>query len=150
MGAMPRKRTWIAIAVAAVPLSYGVAGLVGGALPANAGWVAPEAGIRIYVEDNGIHTGLVLPVRAAGVDLTQLTPARVLRDPRYAGHGWRSYGWGDRAFYVETPTWSKISVLTVARAALGSDATVMHVDFGRRHPHAGAAARGVPAPHDLH
>jgi uncharacterized protein (TIGR02117 family) len=129
MAAMRRKRTWIGLGVAAVPLSYGVAGLVGGALPANGGWVAPEQGVRIYVEDNGIHTGVVLPVEAAGVDLRDLTPARVLRDPRYAGHAWRSYGWGDRDFYVHTPTWWDLNPLTVLRAAIGSDATVMHVDF---------------------
>ena len=106
-----------------------MAGAIGGALPVNRDWTPPREGVRIYVEDNGIHTGLVLPVAAAGVDLADLSPAAVLRDPRYAGHRWRSYGWGDRDFYVDTPTWADLSPRTVLRAGIGSETTVMHVDF---------------------
>jgi uncharacterized protein (TIGR02117 family) len=124
-----RRKLVAAVTIFALPLGYGAAGLAGGVLPANAAWVQPEAGVRIYVEDNGIHTGLVLPVRAAGVDLSRLAAPRALRDPRHGGHAWRSYGWGDRAFYLETPTWWDVRPLTVLRAALGSASTVMHVGF---------------------
>jgi uncharacterized protein (TIGR02117 family) len=126
---MRRKKVAFVTASAALVLAYPAAGLIGGALPANAAWTAPERGVRIYVEDNGIHTGIVLPVRAAGVDLSRLATPRGLRDPRYGGHRWRSYGWGDRAFYLETPTWWDVRPWTVLRAAIGSRSTVMHVDF---------------------
>ncbi len=108
----------------AIPMLYAAAGLIGGAVPANAGWRAPDAGIRIYVEDNGIHTGIVLP--ADGWD--DIVAPEHFRDPRYAGHRWRSFGWGDRAFYIETPTWRDLRPMTVVRAAAGSERTVMHVD----------------------
>lgn len=123
---------WLLCGVAAVAvllLGYGGAGWVGGLVPANGEWREPEQGIRIYVEDNGIHTGIVLPVRAAGVDWSGLVRGEDLRDPRFAGHGWRSFGWGDRDFYLNTPTWAELRPGRVLKAAIGSRDTLMHVDF---------------------
>lgn len=107
---------------------YGAAGMAGGAIPSNVGWTAPPSGVRIYVESNGIHTGLVLPVAAEGVDWRDLLRPEDLRDPRYAGYSHVSIGWGERIFYLETPTWADVRLKTVAAAAIGSDRTVMHVD----------------------
>ena len=108
--------------------SYGAAGMVGGAIPSNAAWRAPETGVRIYVESNGIHTGLVLPVTAEGIDWRDLLRPEDVRDPRYAAYSHVSIGWGERTFYLETPTWADVRLKTVAAAAIGSDRTVMHVD----------------------
>jgi uncharacterized protein (TIGR02117 family) len=119
---------WFGRALIFVLLAYVTAGMVGGSIPANAGWTPPAQGVRILVEDNGIHTGLVLPVRAAGIDWSQDFPAGDIADPRYAQFGWVAVGWGDRAFYVETPTWSDVNPLTVLRAATGSTRTVLHVE----------------------
>ena len=107
---------------------YGAAGMVGGAVPVNAGWTAPADGVRILVESNGVHTGLVLPKVAAGVDWRALARAEDLADPRYAGYDHVAIGWGDRRFYVETPTWRDVRPATVAAAALGSGQTVLHVE----------------------
>ncbi|GAA0442253.1 MULTISPECIES: TIGR02117 family protein [Sphingomonas] len=108
-------------------VGYGVAGLVGGAFALNRGWVPPEAGVRVWVEDNGIHTSIIVPVAAEGVDWRDLVRPEDLRDPRFAGHSHLSIGWGDRGFYIGTPTWGELSPKTVLRAAVGSDDTVMHV-----------------------
>jgi uncharacterized protein (TIGR02117 family) len=107
-----------------LPVLYALAALVGALIPSNAGWTPPERGIRIYIEDNGIHTGIVVP--APGWE--DIVQPQDLRDPRYARHAWRSFGWGDRAFYIETPTWWDLRPATVIRAAFGSSSTVMHVD----------------------
>jgi uncharacterized protein (TIGR02117 family) len=127
--------------LALLPL-YGMAGLVGGAIPTNAGWREASEGVRIYVEDNGVHTGIVMPVRGGGLDLSDLARPGDLRDVRYGAHGWRAFGWGDRDFYLGTPTWADVNPLTVLRAAIGSHSTVMHVEFVGQ-PHAGGAVRSV-------
>src|SRR6185312_15117005 len=107
---------------------YATAGMIGGSIPANPAWMQPTEGVRIYVEDNGIHTGIVMPVAAAGVDWRGTFPASDIGDPRYANFDHIAVGWGDRAFYVETPTWSDINLATVGRAAIGSSRTVLHVE----------------------
>jgi uncharacterized protein (TIGR02117 family) len=119
---------------------YGAAGLIGGAVPVNAGWRAPARGIEIWVESNGIHTGIVVPKVAAGVDWRPLARPEHLTDPRYAGHSHLSFGWGERAFYLETPTWADVKLATVAAAAVGSRETLVHVDHVPR-PRATADVR---------
>jgi len=108
--------------------TYGVAGAIGGMIPTNSGSVRPAQGIPVIIESNGVHTGLVLPKVAAGVDWRDLMPARDLADPRYAGYDHVAIGWGDRKFYVETPTWADVRPMTMLWAALGSGQTVLHVE----------------------
>ncbi|WP_037492610.1 TIGR02117 family protein [Sphingomonas sp. PAMC 26605] len=109
-------------------VAYGAAGMAGGAMPRNVGWAQPSDGVRILVESNGVHTDLVLPKLAAGVDWRDLLPGDDLADPRYAGFDHVAIGWGERTFYLETPTWADVRPLTVLRAAVGSDRTVLHVE----------------------
>lgn len=116
-------------ALAAAVIAYAAAGVIGGAIPANRGWTEPGTGVRIFVESNGVHTGLVLPVAAAGIDWRDLLRASDIADPRYAAHRWRSFGWGEREFYLETPTWGDVRPSTVLAAAIGSDETLMHVAY---------------------
>jgi len=109
--------------------------LAGGLIGTNPGWRPPERGITIYVETNGFHTGLVLPAQAAGIDWHRLFPPTDLADPRYHVPGATDHvaiGWGERAFYLETPQWSDLKLGTLARAARGSDRTLIHVYHLRR------------------
>jgi uncharacterized protein (TIGR02117 family) len=117
-----------ALALAALLAGYGIAGLIGGAIPANAGWRAPAAGVVVFVESNGIHTGIVVPKVAAGIDWRGTFPARDLADPRYGAYDHLAIGWGDRHFYLETPTWGDVRPATVLAAAVGSRRTLVHVE----------------------
>jgi uncharacterized protein (TIGR02117 family) len=128
--------------LALLVLGYAAAGMVGGSIPANAAWVQPADGVRIFVEDNGIHTGIVMPVSAAGIDWRGTFPASDLADPRYAGFDHVAIGWGDRAFYVETPTWADINPAVVLRAAIGGSRTVLHVEHVPA-PATGKAVRAI-------
>ena len=64
-----------------------------GRVPVNAGWTEPVRGITIFIQTNGVHTGIVLPD---------------------GPHRWRAFGWGDRAFYLNTPTWADMRPGTVS------------------------------------
>lgn len=128
LGAVGGALAWVGLALYA----YAAAGLIGGAIPTNSDWREPdqgaEQGVRIYVESNGIHTGIVVPKLAAGVDWRPLLAAKHLRDPRYAGFDHASFGWGEAKFYLETPTWWDVRPATVAAASIGSTHTLVHVD----------------------
>lgn len=123
------RRLAVAAAWAGLALyGYTAAGLIGGAIPVNRDWREPAEGVRIHVESNGIHVGIIVPKVAAGVDWRPLLAASHLRDPRYAGFDHAGFGWGEAKFYVETPTWRDLSPATVAAAAIGSAHTLVHVD----------------------
>lgn len=119
-----------AIAVLAGLLGlYVAAGLVGGLIPVNGGAAPPDDAITVYLDDNGMHVGIIVPVAVEGVDWRRHVPAAHIADARYAGHGWMMFGWGDRKFYLETPHWRDIRLSTVAAAAIGSDRTVIHAEY---------------------
>ena len=117
----------VLLALFALIVAYGAAGLAGGSIPVNRGWRPPVSGITIYVETNGVHTDLVVPVAAAGIDWRDLARAGDIADPRYAAYDHLAIGWGEARFYLETPTWADVRPGTVLRAALGSDRTLVHV-----------------------
>ena len=74
-----------------------------GSPPATHGWCAvgltpeQEAAVKRVLGEN--------PEQAAGVDWTDTFPARDLGEPRYAGWDHVAVGWGERDFFVGTPTW---------------------------------------------
>lgn len=118
----------VTTALALIVLAYAAAGLVGGSLPVNAGWRAPADGVTIWIQSNGVHTGLVMPKVAAGVDWRRVAPAQDLGDPRYGAYGFVAIGWGERDFYLDTPTWTDLRPATIVAAAIGSDRTLLHVE----------------------
>jgi uncharacterized protein (TIGR02117 family) len=111
------------LGLGAVLLFYGVAALVGSAIPVNRGWESPYEGVTIYVADNGIHTDLVLPAR----DFRNLVVPGHFADPAQANQPMLMFGWGDRDFYLHTPSWWDVNPIRVARALVGAGATVLHV-----------------------
>lgn len=110
-----------------IPLLYLAAGAMGGAIPRNAGWVEAEDGVTVYVATNGVHTGIIVPARTDGVDWSPIVRPDHIADPRYAGR-WLWFGWGEREFYLNTPSWRDLSPRTVLHAVTGSDRTLVHVD----------------------
>lgn len=117
----------IVSALGFVFLAYFLAGIGGSIIPSNAGWQEPETGITLYVHDNGIHTGLVLPRQNPIADWGDLVRPEHLTDPRYASDH-LLFGWGDRTFYLETPTWGDLRPSTAFAALFGSEASLVHVD----------------------
>lgn len=111
----------------AFPLLYFAAALAGGLVPANRGWDQPEQGVKIFIRSNGVHTWVMVPTVAAGIDWRPLAPAAHIRDPRYAGD-YIAIGYGNREFYLNTPTWSDLSPRTALAAAFGSGPALVHVE----------------------
>lgn len=82
---------------------------------------------RILVLENPIHTDIAIPLDArTQARFAFLEDAGVpIGDPDAR---WLIFGWGGRAFYLETPTWSDLKPGPVFKA-LTIDRSVMHVDI---------------------
>lgn len=111
-----------------LPLFYVLAGVAGSLIPANAGWKEPEQGVTIFVRTNGVHTWLMLPKVAEGVDWRPLADPAHIKDRRYAYGDYLAFGFGNRDFYLNTPTWSDLTVQTTLAAAFGRGPALMHVE----------------------
>ncbi|RWB24729.1 TIGR02117 family protein [Mesorhizobium sp.] len=93
-------------------------------LPAAA--ADPVATRHILVLKNPIHTDIAVPVddevrKRFHFLVDDGIPADM------TGVRYIVFGWGSRAFYLETPTWSELKAVPVMKA-LTLDASVMHVD----------------------
>ena len=122
--------------------TYLTAAAAGGIIPHGA---IPDPGpkeIEIYVQTNGVHADLLLPVSALDIDWRKRLPS--FEDPDLAdgGFSYMAFGWGDRAFYLTTPKWSDLKISTALLALSGLDGTVMHVQAANP-PLTGANARQV-------
>jgi uncharacterized protein (TIGR02117 family) len=118
---------WVAMTVVSVAGAYLMAVLTASHIPRNANWQPAKSGITVYVATNGHHTGLVLPASEAGVDWLQRARPEHLADPQLTGR-WLLFGWGDRDFYLSTPTWDEFTPRTALIAIVGSGGSLMHID----------------------
>jgi len=102
----------------------------------------PDAPIEVqaWVLSNGVHTDLVFPLRDHGVDWRTLFPPQHLRAPP-ADAEFIGIGWGDREFYLHTPTWADLTAKRALGAALGRNSALLHVSYLRRADLAASAYR---------
>ncbi len=84
--------------------------------------------VSIYILTNGVHTDFVVPARSALIDWTRKVPyANTL-----AGDTSKPYlamGWGDKGFYLETPTWADLKASVAFKAATGLNTTAIHATY---------------------
>lgn len=99
--------------------------------PANADVVHAPASIEAYVLSNGIHTDLVLPVRSATIDWLQLFPLADFKAVP-ADAAFVAIGWGEREFYLHTPTWADLTAARVFGALRGGNRALLHVTYLQR------------------
>lgn len=70
---------------------------------------AQQPAIEAFVLTNGAHTDLVFPIRSAAIDWSDVFPQTdaiaVPSDAEFI-----AIGWGDREFYLHTPTWADLTV----------------------------------------
>lgn len=84
--------------------------------------------IPIYILSNGVHTDIVLPLKNEikdwSTDISYLdTKAKDSTRQSLA------FGWGDKGFYLDTPTWADLKASTAAKAITGLSSSAMHITF---------------------
>jgi hypothetical protein len=80
----------LTLALAIVPFAYLMAALIGSLVPVNRGWSEPDDGVTIYIANNGLHSDIVMPVEAQGLDWTPFLPKSDFAAPDAERAGWRS------------------------------------------------------------
>lgn len=86
-----------------------------------------DESIEIYLISNGVHTDFVLPTKTAHMDWTTIFNPR--DNPQHIENQWISIGWGDRNFYLNTPTWADLTASTAFYALSGLSQSAMHVSY---------------------
>lgn len=87
---------------------------------------ADEEQVQVFVTSNGIHTDFVLPVRTRTVNWRHKLPLHHFRQVD-SGYTHVAFGWGDRRFYMETPSWRDLTPSVALRSALLPTPSALHV-----------------------
>ena len=86
----------------------------------------PDKGdIAIYINSNGVHTDIVVPIKN---DVKDWTGDILYSHTRSKDSlmNYVAFGWGDKGFYLETPQWSDLKASTAAKAAFYLGTSAMH------------------------
>ncbi|TWT85339.1 hypothetical protein Pla123a_01460 [Posidoniimonas polymericola] len=123
-----RLRRWLVRGVLAVVgfVAFYALFLLVGLIQVNRGYAPPADGIEVFVQSDAVHTDLILPIQNGQWDWSELLPAADFpEEPAWATH--YAIGWGDRGFYLDTPTWADLKASTAVVAMFWPSRTVMHV-----------------------
>jgi uncharacterized protein (TIGR02117 family) len=105
---------------------YFLTALIGSNIPVNNAWQQPKDGIDIFVETNGVHVSIIVPISIAGEDLSDLIrPEHLSQKELYGTHA--MIGWGHGGVYRNAKTWADVKSGDVASAFFGSDDTLLHI-----------------------
>lgn len=83
---------------------------------------------EMFVKSNGVHTDIILPLKSDIInwfDFFSSSDTLSKRDD----FSYISIGWGDKGFYLDTPTWADLKVKTAVVAALGLGSTALHITY---------------------
>ena len=123
------------LAFVAFLLLYLGAAFLLGHLTANSDRESPTSGTEIYLITNGVHLDVCLPVDAMDPGLAdQLMPENTTG-------GYLSFGWGDKGFYLDTPTWADLKASTALKSLFWPTPTAMHVTWYPSTPTPGEKVR---------
>jgi len=108
----------------------------------NSSVINTKQDFEIFILSNGVHTDIVLPAKSKQFNWSKYLPYNdfELVDSTFQ---YVAIGWGDRGFYLETPTWADLKISTAFKAAFGLSSTAMHVTYKRNKPHCGELCKSL-------
>lgn len=97
-------------------------------IPVSAEKTADPKVVDVYLYTNGVHTDIVVPIKNQYYDWSQSisfeNTVSKRTDFNYVG-----IGWGDKGFYLDTPTWAELKPSTAFKAAFWLSESAMHCTF---------------------
>ena len=84
--------------------------------------------IAIYILTNGDHTDIVVPVKTQIVDWSREMSYQNTIAKDTTGK-YLAIGWGDKGFYLNTPTWADLKFSTAFKAAFALSTSAIHATY---------------------
>lgn len=86
------------------------------------------ADLKIFIKTNGVHTDIVVPVRNELMDWSREIKFSDT-EGKDTNMNYLGMGWGDKGFYLETPTWGDLKFSTAFKAMFALSTTAIHATF---------------------
>lgn len=109
-------------------LLYALVAIILSVIPVNNNFKNCTNGVTIYIVSNNVHTDIVLPIKNACYDWNiKIKYSNTIVNGssiKFVG-----FGWGDKGFYLETPTWGDLKFKTTFKALFFMGTSAMHITF---------------------
>lgn len=110
-------------------ITYGLLVSLLSFIPVNTNQFAiDEPKVEIFILSNGVHTDIVVPVKNDTFDWSKQIKFEHTK-AKDSTAKYLAMGWGDRGFYLETPTWADLKVSTALKATTGLSSSALHTTF---------------------
>jgi len=107
---------------------YVILGLLIPYIPVSAKDDGQKKEIPIYIYTNGVHTDIVMPVKNDLQDWSMKIPFANTKSKK-TDYQYIGIGWGDKGFYLDTPTWADLKFSTAVKAAFWLSDSAMHCTY---------------------
>ena len=111
-----------------IVIIYVILGLLIPYIPVSAKNDGQKKEIPIYIYTNGVHTDIVMPVKNDLQDWSRKIPFANTKSKR-TDYQYIGIGWGDKGFYLDTPTWADLKFSTAIKAAFWLSDSAMHCTY---------------------
>jgi len=74
----------------------------------------------VYASSNGVHTDIIIPIESIHKNI--LKNFKLHPNTKFV-----AFGWGDKGFYLHTPTWGDLTFSTAFNAVFLKSDTAMHI-----------------------
>jgi len=107
---------------------YIILGILLPLIPVSAEKTDDPKVIEAYILTNGVHTDIVVPVKTKFIDWSTKLPYNNTKSKK-ENFKFISFGWGDKGFYLNTPTWADLKFSTAFKAAFWLSDSAMHCTY---------------------
>ncbi|MGI9582307.1 TIGR02117 family protein [Chryseobacterium sp. RRHN12] len=111
-----------------IVIIYVILGLLIPYIPVSAKDDGQKKEIPIYIYTNGVHTDIVMPVTNDLQDWSRKIPFANTKSKK-TDYQYIGIGWGDKGFYLDTPTWADLKFSTAVKAAFWLSDSAMHCTY---------------------
>ncbi len=120
----------ITIFIVSLLFAYILLSIVLSVIPTDNDKSSIENNVEIFITSNGVHTDFMLPVRNEMIDWSYVHPYEDF-DNVDTSFQYICFGWGDREFFINTPTWNDLTFVTAFKALFLYSQSAVHVTYMR-------------------
>jgi uncharacterized protein (TIGR02117 family) len=106
--------------IVALVVVYMAIAIITGLIPVNSGFKNQKNGTEIWVSSNGVHTDIIVPTNSSVINWK--TFLKLKKECNFL-----AFGWGDKEFYMNTPTWADLKLGTALKALFWPTDAVLQV-----------------------
>jgi uncharacterized protein (TIGR02117 family) len=119
------KKTGIIILKSTIGLllaivAYFLIAIITTIIPVNSNYKMSDSGTEIWVSSNGVHTNIIVPANSKIISWKDFL--KIDKNSEYV-----VFGWGEKEFYMNTPTWADLKLGTAIKAAFWFNESVLQV-----------------------